>query len=201
MSRQPEKSRREEYSDATRTALLEAARKLFTAQGYQATGIEAVARAARVTRGALYHHFADKRALLDALVVELQQEAARAVADRVRGERDMWARLRIGLDAYLDACLGPAFRRLVIQEAPAVLGTARCREIDHTHTLGPMIAGLTALRKAGELDFPDPALLARMIAAMFWEAALLIVDAKDPKRLRVNARDAIDRILATFRPR
>src|SRR3546814_10364324 len=68
-----EKTRREEYSEATRAALLDAAKRLFTANGYQATGIEAVAQASRVTRGALYHHFTDKRALFDALVVELQR--------------------------------------------------------------------------------------------------------------------------------
>ena len=74
------KSRREEYADATRAALLETAREMFTRDGYQETGIEAVARATRVTRGAFYHHFEDKRALFEALVIELQRGAASAIA-------------------------------------------------------------------------------------------------------------------------
>lgn len=201
MSTAPEKSRREEYSEATRRALLSAARDLFASQGYQATGIEAVARASRVTRGALYHHFKDKKELLDAVVVGLQVEAAAAVAERARREKERWARLRIGINAYLDACLDPTFRRIVIEEAPAVLGTERCREIDHDHTLGPLTKALEQMRADGEVDFDDANLLSRMLGAMIWEVAILLADAEDPKRLRRRAEGAITRVLRAFQAR
>ncbi|HEX7968553.1 MAG TPA: helix-turn-helix domain-containing protein [Stellaceae bacterium] len=201
MSAPPEKSRREEYSEATRQALLSAARDLFAAQGYQETSIEAVARASRVTRGALYHHFKDKRELFDAVVVALQIEAAAAVGQRARLEKDQWARVRAGINAYLDACLAPAFRRLVIEEAPAVLGTARCREIDHAYTLGPFAKALEQLRSDGELDFDDTDLLSRMLGAMIWELAILLADAKDPKKLRRQVQDAVTRVLRAFQTR
>jgi len=193
------KTRREEYSEATRRALLAAARALFAKQGYQATGIEAVVRAARLTRGALYHHFEDKRALLDALVVELQGEASVTVRERALSKRSRWDSLEAGIEAYLEACLEPAFRRIVLQDAPAALGIARCREIDYAEALGPMGAALARLKRDGELKVEDTELLARMLAAMTWEVALLLGDAEDPQTLRRHAQRIIKRVLGAFR--
>src|SRR5260221_7575191 len=105
----PERSRREEYTEATRQALLAAGRDIFAREGFQASGIEAISRAARVTRGAFYHHFEDKKALFDAVVVSMQEEAARKVGERARSQRRVWDRLSVGIDAYLDACLEPAY--------------------------------------------------------------------------------------------
>ena len=200
-SGETEKTRREEYSEATRAALLAAAKHLFATQGYQATGIEAVAQASRVTRGALYHHFADKRALFDALVVSLQADAAAAVVKRVGGERDRWAAMRKGTEAFLDACTEPAYLRLVIQDAPAVLGLARVRDIDEAHTRGLLVRGLAALKKSGEIEFDDIDLLSSMISAAECQAALLMPDAKDPAALKAAALDALDRIIGAFRPK
>ena len=194
-----ERSRREEYSEATRLALLHAAKTLFASQGYQATGIEAVAQAARVTRGALYHHFDDKKALFDAVIVDLQANAARVIAARARAEPDKWQRLRVGTDAFLEVCLDPAYRWLVIQEAPAILGRKRYQEIDEAYPLGLMTATLMSLRRAGELTFDDPDLLSRMISAMICEVAQLLADSETPETLKPRVQEALDRILAAFR--
>lgn len=194
-----ERSRREEYSEATRLALLLAAKTLFASQGYQATGIEAVAQAARVTRGALYHHFDDKKALFDAVVVDLQANAARVIAERARAEPDKWQRLRVGTDAFLEVCLDPAYRWLVIQEGPAILGRKRYQEIDEAYPLGLMTATLMSLRRAGELTFDDPDLLSRMISAMICEVAQLLADTETPETLKPRVQEALDRILAAFR--
>ncbi|MGB6113967.1 MAG: helix-turn-helix domain-containing protein [Comamonas sp.] len=196
-----EKTRREEYSEATRAALLAAARKLFTAKGYQATGIEAVAQASRVTRGALYHHFSDKRALFDALVVELQTEAAAEVVKRVGAVSDRWAAMRAGTEAFLDVCTEPAYLRLVIQEAPAVLGLARYREIDEAHTRGLLILALRDMQKSGDIDFADIGLLSSMIAAAECQAALLMPDAPDRAVLKRAALQALEKIVDAFRPK
>jgi AcrR family transcriptional regulator len=193
-----EKTRREEYSEATRQALLLAAKQLFASQGYHATGIEAVAQAARVTRGALYHHFDDKKALFDAVVVQLQAHAARAVELRARAEPDKWLRLRVGVEAYLEVCLDPAYRWLVIQEAPAILGRKRFQEIDEAWPLGLMIATLKSLRRDGELTFDDPDLLSRMLSAMICEVAQLLADAETPEVLKPRVEEALERILAAF---
>lgn len=194
-----EKSRREEYSEATRLGLLRAARTLFATQGYHATGIEAVAQAARVTRGALYHHFDDKKALFDAVVVQLQADAAHAVERRARAVPDKWQRLRVGIEAWLEVCVDPAYRWLVIQEAPAILGRHRYQAIDEAYPLGLMIATLKSLHRDGALAFDDPDLLARLVSAMMCEAAQLLADGEDPAALKARAEEALDRILGAFR--
>ena len=93
------RSRREEYTEATRQALLSAGREIFAREGFQAAGIEAISRAARVTRGAFYHHFDDKQALFDAVVVAMQVEAAARVEETARVEQKIWDRLSTGIDA------------------------------------------------------------------------------------------------------
>ncbi len=198
MSKPIEKSRREENSEATRQALLDAARDLFTRDGYNATGIEGIAKAARVTRGAFYHYFADKKALLDAVVVALQADAATSVEARAREERDKWKRFNVGMDAYLDACLEPSYLRLVIQEAPAVLGMARFREIDEANVLRLMTPPLSSMKSKGEINIDIVDLLSRMMSAMIWEVALLLPDARNPAKLRADALKIMNRVLAAF---
>lgn len=201
MERDQARSRRDEYSEATRLALLQAAKKLFASQGYHATGIEAVAQAARVTRGALYHHFDDKKALFDAAVVDLQASASRIIAQRARAEPDKWRRLQVGTNAFLEICLDPAYRWLVIQEAPAILGRKRFQAIDEAWPLGLMTATLMSLRRDGELTFDDPDLLSRMISAMICEVAQLLADSEAPDVLKTHVDEALERILGAFRRR
>lgn len=191
-------SRRDSHSEATRRALLKAARQAFTARGYQNASLDAVAQKARVTKGALYHHFADKRALFDAVVEGLQQEMTRAVDAEVAGERDRWARLKRGIAAFLDACGEPAYRRLVIHEAPAALGMTRFREIDDA-ALSSFHRAIAALRDRGEIHFANAALLTRLLAALVWEAAMLLAETKEPQRLREQALAAIYRVVDAFR--
>lgn len=192
------KSRREEYSEATRAALIEAARQIFTDQGYQATGIEAIARAARVTRGAFYHHFADKKALFDTLVVDLQQRCAARVVATARAKTDPWERLVTGCHAFLEAAGDLGYQRLAIQEAPAALGAARCREIGETYAFGLLIDALADLKTAGKVDVADPRLAGRMIGSMICEAALLLTDSPDAARLKRDADTIVERTLGAF---
>ncbi|QWG15089.1 TetR family transcriptional regulator [Bradyrhizobium sediminis] len=195
----PERSRREEYTEATRLALLSAGRDVFAKEGYQAAGIETISRAARVTRGAFYHHFDDKKALFDAVVVSLQSEAAAKIGERARAQRKIWERLSVGIDAYLDACLEPAYGRIVIQEAAAVLGNERYREIEEAYPMALLTATLNALKREGELDFEDIDLLSRMVDAMICKMALMLPEADHPKKLRERGQKIIGSLLGAFR--
>jgi AcrR family transcriptional regulator len=195
----PARSRREEYTEATRQALLAAGRHAFASEGYQAAGIEAISRAARVTRGAFYHHFDDKKALFDAVVVVMQSEAAAKIEARAKTQRKVWDRLTAGIDAYLDACLEPAYGRIVVQEAPAVLGNARYREIEETYPMALLTATLAALKRQGELDFEDIELLSRMVDAMICKVALMLPEADNPKKLRARAHKIIGSLLGSLR--
>jgi AcrR family transcriptional regulator len=194
------KSRRDEYAEATRQALLSAGHDIFAKAGYQAAGIEAISQAARVTRGAFYHHFADKKALFDAVAVALQAGAAAKIQARGRPHRKVWDKLRAGVEAYLDVSNEPAYRRIVIQEAPAVLGDARFREIEEAYPMALLTASLNALQRQGEIEFEDIDLLSRMIDAMICKLVSLLPQAEDPEKLRANGQKIISKLLDSFRP-
>lgn len=198
-AKNPPKSRREEYTEATRQALLAAGREAFAKSGYQAAGMEAISRAARVTRGAFYHHFEDKRALFDAVVVAMQAEAAAKIEVAARTQRKIWDRLITGIEAYLDACEEPAYARIVIQEAPAVLGEARYREIEETYPTALLLATLRALKRDGELDVEDTDLLGRLVDAMICKVGLLLPQSDDPKKLRRSGQKIVGIVLEAFR--
>ncbi len=198
MSQTPTISRREENAEATRLALLDAAREVFVEAGYQQAGIEAIARKARVTRGAFYHHFADKRALLDALVVALQVEAAARLVKLARSESDGLKRLQEGARVFLEVCMEPAYRRLVIQDAPAVLGSKRCREIAQDYSIGLLIRALGELKATGAIEVENVEMAGRMIGAMICEAALLLEDVKRPKVLERQALEIVQRTLSSI---
>ncbi len=192
---EPKKTRREEYSDATRDALIAAGRVNFAEYGFAATSIEAVSRAARVTRGAFYHHFADKDALFDAVVVSMQAEAIQTIRRRVSGKGDLVDMLFEGLEVYLDVCLEAGYARIVVREAPSILGLDRFREIDETYPMALLMDNLKALRRAGLLDFGDIETLCRMIDAMVCKLALMLPTATDPKALRASGQAVIRRLL------
>jgi AcrR family transcriptional regulator len=178
---------------ATRAALLKAARTIFAEQGYAAAATEEIVRRAKVTRGALYHHFEDKRSLFDAVASEVAREIAEKI-DAMTPMDDPLKALIVGTGAFLDACLDPAVRRIYLIDAPAVLGWHRWREIDAPHGVRSLREGVSAMIA----ERPDDALAVEpttfLLAGAFNEAALWIAEAKDEKA----ARRAMDRSLAAL---
>src|ERR671930_2070851 len=147
------RSKHAERSEATRAALIAAARPLFAARGFAGVGTEEIVRAAGVTRGALYHQFADKRELFAAVFEELEGELAQrtGAAAVASGTDDPLVALRLGSDAWLEACTEPEVQRIVLLDGPAVLGSARARDIGLRHSLGQVEAVLRAAIDAGQL--------------------------------------------------
>ena len=178
---------------ATRAALLKAARTIFTEQGYQAAATEEIVRRARVTRGALYHHFEDKRALFDAVVSDVSREIAEKI-DAMTPMDDPLKALIVGTGAFLDACLDPAVRRIYLIDAPAVLGWHRWREIDAPQGVRSLRDGVSAMLTARPDDALSVDATTFLLAGAFNEAALWIAEAKDEKA----ARRAMDRSLAAL---
>lgn len=162
-------------SDATRTALLDAARMLFVEKGYAETGTPEIVRAAAVTRGALYHHFADKADLLRGVIV---RELAAVTAEINAASADAASThdaLLQGAEAWFDAMADAGRARLLLLDGPAVLGRAEMDEIDRKTSAGTLVEGLEAGQQAGDIaDVPVPA-LASLLSAMFDRAALDIV--------------------------
>ncbi|GJL96107.1 MAG: TetR family transcriptional regulator [Hyphococcus sp.] len=194
------KSRREEHREQTRAALLEAGRAIFADVGFGAAGTEAIARKARVTRGAFYHHFEDKLALFDAVVVSLCAEAAAKIEKKVGKKSDLWESLFAGITVYLDECTEPDYSIIVIQNAPAILGEKRYRDIDESHAAGLLATNIEALIAAGKINCDDPTLLSRMINAMICKVAVLLPSQRNSKALKADAVLMIERCLTAFRP-
>ena len=127
-----------EQSEVTRTALLQAARELFTEHGYAGTATEDIAQRAGVTRGALYYQFGDKSglfyAVLEGISLSTNEKVVSAMQSGQREQGDLWAQIvRAGTAAYLDACMDPAVQRIGLIEAPAVLGWEEKRELDRKY--------------------------------------------------------------------
>jgi AcrR family transcriptional regulator len=175
---------REEQAAATRAELLRVARELFAARGYADVGTEEIVRAAHVTRGALYHHFADKRDLFRAVHNQLADELLATIVARTAGSADPWEALTRGVRAFLDACTDPAVIRISHLDAPAVLGWAEWREIDAQHWLGLVATALQEAMDAELLRRREVQPLAHMLLGAMVEASMLIADAADPEGAR-----------------
>ena len=193
--------RQAENSAATRNALLKIARKLFAERGYADTATEEVVKRARVTRGALYHHFKDKQDLFKAVLHQEQLRLASKTAAAASMESDPWRAMLIASDAFLDACLDPAVRQIVLLDAPAVLGAQGWREADQGYYLADVKAAIQASIDAGIIE-PQPVdPLAHMILGAFNEAALLIAHAKDKKAARREVSEVTNRMWSGLRVR
>ena len=175
---------REEQATATRAELLRVARELFAKRGYADVGTEQIVRAAHVTRGALYHHFEDKRALFRAVHEQVADDLLATIAARIAGITDPWDALETGVRAFLDACTDPAVMRISHLDAPAVLGWAEWREIDARHWLGVVSMGVQEAMDGGVFR-PQPVQpLAHMLLGAMVEASMLIASAPDPEVAR-----------------
>ncbi len=171
---------RDQQATATRAELLRVARELFAARGYADVGTEEIVRAAHVTRGALYHHFADKRDLFRAVHEQLADELLAGIHARTGGSVDAWEALTNGVRAFLDACTDPAVIRISHLDAPAVLGWAEWRAIDAEHWLGVVEAALQEGMDAAILRVQQVRPLAHMLLGAMVEASMLIASAADP---------------------
>jgi AcrR family transcriptional regulator len=196
------KARRAARAEATRAALVDAARRLFVEKGYQRTGTEEVVAEAGVgTRGALYHHFADKQALFEAAFIaveeELVMEAAKNLADPAEGALNQ---LRQGLIGFLDASLTPHVQRILLIDGPAVLGWVKWRELESLYGLGAIRAMLERAVEEGDLAVGQPVdALAHVLLAAADETALFIANAPDQRTARDQGVQALDALLDGLR--
>ena len=185
-----------ERTEATRAALLTAARALFTERGYAGVPAEEVVRAAGVTRGALYHHFRDKKDLFRAVHELLEEELVARIGATIAGETDVVALLVRGTDAFLDACEEPSFSRIALQEAPSVLGWAEWREIDMRYSLGLITGVLRQGMETGALREQPVEPLGHLIAGAMGEAGILIAAGTPRADVRAPLMALLDGITA-----
>ncbi|MGA9101018.1 TetR/AcrR family transcriptional regulator [Aeromicrobium sp.] len=192
-------TRRQDYSSSTKRALLENAAQLFTDHGYAGTSLDEVVAAARVTKGALYHHFPSKLALFESVFNGLQETTTKEIEKKVNRIKDPWERAAVGLRAFLDACREPHFRRIVLQEGPVALGHERWTEAERAASLGIVQRTVDALLK----DLGGAEELSESFAIVFYgairSASEYVADAEDPETASREVQATIGAILAGMR--
>jgi AcrR family transcriptional regulator len=189
-----ELARRDQHASDSRRAIVAAARHAFARDGYASTALEAIVGPARLTKGALYHHFKNKAAVLEAVYIEMEEElAARVTAAVIVAGGGAWDRMTAAIDAFFAASAEPEYVRIVLRDAPLVLGPVHGREIDHAIGLGLVVQLLTDLWNEGALR-SLPILLA---AAS--EVAVAMAYADDPALARREGTEVLLALLDGLR--
>jgi len=190
---------RERQAEATRELLVSIARERFTTQGYAATSIEDIVQRAGVAKGALYHHFSGKDALFRAVYEAVMADVVSAVMAAALAVQEPWAGVRAGLSAFLDACLDPAFRRIVVLESVSVL-KPEVREGGIEHVELPMLRTvLTPLVASDVLPGVAADPLAHVALGGLYGAALYIARSPDPSAARREVDVVLDTLIGGLR--
>ncbi len=188
-----------ERSQATRMALVAAARGLFAERGYASVATEEIVREAGVARGALYHHFGGKSALLAAVYEQMEEEIAMRLGASAAPGAGALETLSAGAELFLDLCLEPEVQQIALLDAPAVLGWERWREIGARYGLGLIEALLVAGMDAGEIARQPLKPLAHALLGAIDEIAMLVGRADDPAAVRAEASQTLAGLLAGLR--
>ena len=188
--------RRQDRGQATRDQLVTEATRLFAERGFDATSVEAVLDAAGVSRGSLYHHFKSKDALFEAVLDAEEARIGEATLTAALGAGDdPLDVLRAGALEWIRLAGDPTVQRIVLIDAPAVLGWERWREIEEQNALGNLRAALQAVSDVGRLDagLVDP--FAHILLASINELALVVARADDTAAAQARAEVAVDELL------
>lgn len=193
--------RRGQFSSSTKRSLVDVAEDLFAELGYPATSLDQVVAGAEVTKGALYHHFSGKQALFEAVFQRIEDEARDTIQAALQGERDPWLRAQAGLRAYLAVVQHQAYRRIVIQDGPSVLGYERFREHEERSTFATVVGVVVRdVLAAGNWDLDDDML--QTFTSIFFgamsSAGMTVATSPDPAAAAVRAETAIGFILSGF---
>ena len=181
--------------EATRGQLVAIATRMFAERGYEDTSIEAVLREAGVSRGSLYHHFASKEALFEAVAEEVETSVGAQTVAAASGSAGPVEALRAGFLAWIRLAGDPVVRRILLIDGPSVLGWERWRAMEEHHALGLIRAVLQLIADEGKLRPESVATLANILLASVNEVALLVARSDDREAAMQAGADAIDELL------
>jgi AcrR family transcriptional regulator len=191
--------RRQEYSAATKKALVDVALDLFARQGYAGSSLDQIVAGARVTKGALYHHFKGKQDLFEAVFVSVEDSAAERIRTTIRRSKDPWEKAVTGLREFLAVTRTEAYRRIVIQEGPAVLGYERYREHEERSTFGLVQDIVASLLSSYALPASTIEAFTRLFFGAMSATGAAVSTAEDPQQASDDAEGAIVLVLAGIR--
>ena len=183
-----------ERTEATTTALVEAARKLFAGDGYGATSLDAVAAEARVTKGAVYHHFEGKRQLFEAVFTREVERIAKPLVAAYGRKKDPWDAFQAGCRAFLDECLDPELQRILLIDAQTAIGWEEMRRLE-APLLEMMELGISRAIEAGRIASRAPGPLAHFLFGALCETAMIVARADNQKAAHRQAVGEIGRIM------
>jgi AcrR family transcriptional regulator len=194
-------SRRQQYSASTKRALVDVASRLFTEQGYAATSLDQIVAGARVTKGALYHHFSGKQAVFEAVFEKIESDASRRIRKALKGSRDPWEKALLGLRAFLEIVQDPSYQRVVIQEGPAILGYERFREQEERSSYGLVQDMVGDVLRDSPYDLSDEMLetFSRIFFGAMSAAGESVSSSANPKLAVAQVETAIAFILTGLR--
>ncbi len=192
-------NRKVEQGIATRRHLLDVARRLFVEDGYASVSTETLVHEAGLTRGALYHHFADKRDVFRALVDEVNAELDQRVARAALTRKTPWTRFVAGITGYLDECLDPVIARFLLLDGPATLGWDEWEQRDMQYSLRSVGFGLRALMASGDIPEQPVEPLAIVLVGALNQMGRAIARSPDPVTTRDELAAAIRSILEGLR--
>jgi AcrR family transcriptional regulator len=181
--------------EATRSQLIVIATRLFADRGYEDTSIEAVLREAGVSRGSLYHHFASKEALFEAVAEDVETSVGAQTLAAASGSDGPVAALRAGFLAWIRLAGDPVVRRILLIDAPSVLGWERWRAMEEQHALGLIRAVVQVIADEGKLRPELVGTLAHVLLASVNEVALLVARSEDKEAAMKAGADTIDELL------
>jgi AcrR family transcriptional regulator len=195
------KSRREQYSEATRSALLDAATRRFAERGFAGTALEDVAADIQASRGAVYHHFASKTALFEAVFEQLESAVVARCAAAASEADGPWPAALAALTAFLDDCCDPVYGRVVWQEGPLALGWHRWRECEEKFAYGLIEQLLGAMMDSGTIERLPLQTTTHITFALLMAAGLALAEAPEADKDAVKAEYAlvISRLIAGLR--
>lgn len=196
---QPPSLRAEQVAQ-TRAALVAAGRRLFGDRGFASTSVEELAREARVTTGALYHHFATKTLLFEAVFEQAHAEMMEVSAQQAEQASDEVEFLASGFAAFLDAVLQPDLQRILVIDGPAVLGLARFTELDERDAFSVIVATLESAVSAGRLAIDDPATVSRLLLGALTRGAMLVANSPKPIQTRQAVAQSMRALLRGLAP-
>jgi AcrR family transcriptional regulator len=184
-------------SAATRDALLAAGRSLFAEHGFAEVSTDAIVVAAGVTRGALYHQFADKTALFDAVLEAVEADIAQRLAAgaAAAGITDPIDAMRHVLRTWLEICVEPEIHRIALIDGPSVVGWAHWREVCQRHVFGLAEAMLAGGIESGRVRPQPVRALAHVLMGASDEAALYVAESADRDQARADMLQVLDRLI------
>ncbi len=193
------RSRRDDHAESTREALVASAVALFTERGYGRTSLDEITRRARVTKGALYHHFSGKQAVFEAAFDAVETRVKDRLEALLRRPGPPWERALTSLREFIASCLDPAYQRIALHEGPVVMGWQRWREAEDHYSLGLIRQSMRDLIDAGELIDMPVEMTSRLLLGTLCSAATEIANADDPEKVAIELERAMTGLLDQVR--